>query len=452
MYAERKNLSIGFIFICIVLFFSGIGSYTFQNYDHLYRNAIFRDLVLKPWPVLYHVKGFGNHIFEGKTTVMTYYMGYFLPAALIGKILGFEVGKFALLLWSVLGTFLVYLQVCRYFQKYNLKSLVLFLGWGTLFYIGSIYKYPITDILKEKNWLWAGMILYADSNIGLIYYTFNQSLTAWLILLLIIQNIMPRQIIFWYCMSFFLSPFAFIGMAPFALYSFLTEVSLPKIKNYFSFENVIGGFAVLGLTYVYLSSNQAGQFFQVLHHKPKIILVFLALSWGIVAVLLLKDNFKNKLFWLSVLVLLPLPFFQQGYGIDFPGRLSIPALFILMLLVGKTIIETKSKWVKVGLITYMMATAIPHFFLEPLRSLYYTAIEYTAYNTTYKPDRNSNSSLERYVANDILESKQQTICIKDLGTLTNPKNEVIWNYMSDTEKSNFYKWLAKKPNIKQRGN
>ena len=41
-----------------------------------------------------------------------------------------------------------------------------------------------------------------------------------------------------------------------------------------------------------------------------------------------------------------------------------------------------------------------------------------------------------------LEGKN--ICIQDLGTLTNPKNTVIWNYMADTEGSRFYRWFAEK--------
>jgi hypothetical protein len=445
IFLNKKSLFFAFFTLCVFMYFSGIGSYTFQNYDHLYRNAIFRDLVQKPWPVLYNIEGFGTHIFEGKTTVMTYYMGFFLPAAFVGKYLGFEIGKAALLLWSILGIFLVFLQICRYLHRFNLKTLGLFLGWGTLFFIGAFYKYPLKDILLEKSWLWAGMILYSDSNIGLFYYTFNQGIMAWLILMLIIQDMFPRQIVFWYCLCFFLSPFAFVGMAPFVLFMVFKDFSWAKFKTYFSPENIIGAGSVLGLTYLYLSSNEAGQFFQMLHHRPKIIILFLLLSWGIVAILLWPKYKKNGLYWLIIAVLLPLPFFQQGYGIDFPGRLSIPALSILMLLVGKTIIETKNLWIKRGLIAYLLVSGVVHLALEPVRSMYFTGIEYFARKGNFAEDfSKSENKILKAMGKEMQESLKNPTCIKDLGTLSNPKNEVIWNYMSDTEKSRFYKWVGKK--------
>ena len=446
LFLSKKNLLYILVVLVVFMFFSGIGSYTFQNYDHLYRNAIFRDLVQKPWPVMYEIKGFGNHIFEGKTTFMTYYMGYFLPAAFIGKYLGFEAGKAALLIWSILGVCLVFLHIGRYLQRFNFKTLGLFLGWGTLFFVGALYKYPLREILEEKSWLWAGMVLYADSNIGMIYYTFNQGIMAWLILMLLMQNFNPRQIMFWYSLCFFLSPFAFVGMAPFVVYSVFKDYSKAKFLNYFSPENIIGALSVLALTYMYLSNNEAGQFFQMLHHRPKIFIVFLLLSWGIVAILLFPKYKKNALYWLIIAVLLPLPFFQQGYGIDFPGRLSIPALSILMLLVGKTLIETKSVWLKRGLIFYMLISGIGHVLLEPVRSVYFTGIEYWARrgNVVSNFEKSENMILQ-YMAADMRASLQQPNCIKDLGTLSNPKNEVIWNYMSDTETSRFYKYMAKKP-------
>jgi hypothetical protein len=443
--SQKKTLLYIFLIICVFMFFSGIGSYTFQNYDHLYRNAIFRDLVQKPWPVMYEIKGFGTHIFEGKTTMMTYYMGFFLPAAFIGKYLGFEAGKAALLLWSILGVFLVFMHVSRYLKRFTYKSLALFLGWGTLFFIGALYKYPLSEILQEKSWLWAGMILYSDSNIGMIYYTFNQGIMSWLILMLLMQDLVPRQIIFWYSLCFFLSPFAFVGMAPFVLYSVFKDYSKARFFNYFSIENIAGALSVIGLTYLYLSNNQAGQFFQVLHHRPKILFVFLLLSWGFVAILLFPKYKKNGLYWLIIAVLLPLPFFQQGYGIDFPGRLSIPALSVLMLLVGKNIIESKSVWIKRGLISYMLISGIAHILLEPVRSLYFTGVEYFARKGNIAQDfSNSENSVLKSVGFEMQASIQKPTCIKDLGTLSNPKNEVIWNYMSDIETSRFYRWVAKK--------
>ena len=171
---------------------------------------------------MYHVKGFPGHFLNGKTTMMTYYLGFYLPSAAVGKLFGFEAAKFALFLWTFIGTVLVIFQIGKYLKRYNYKVLLLFFGWGTLFFIGAIYKFPFKDLYtdSENNYLWAGMILYADSNLGLIYWTFNQSLTGWLIILLLYNNGHQKNAVYLYSLCFFLSPFAFVGLLPFMFFIF----------------------------------------------------------------------------------------------------------------------------------------------------------------------------------------------------------------------------------------
>ncbi|MGL4632332.1 MAG: hypothetical protein ACRCVT_14115, partial [Leadbetterella sp.] len=443
--SRKKTIFWIFVCICVLLFFSGIGSYTFQNNDHLYRNAIFRDLVTKDWPVLYEVKGFSGHQLNGKITMMTYYMGYFLPSAWIGKHLGFEVGKFALLLWSILGTFLVFLQISRFLKSYSWKTFLLFISWGTLFYLGSIWKFGLEDVIRDKNYLWAGMVLYSESNLGSIYWTFNQSITSWLILLIIIQNLLPKQLLFWYGLCFFLSPFAFVGMSPFVGYAVLNRVNYKKFISYFSLENILSGTSVILLTFLYLQNNKAGQFFRILDHDPRKLLAFYVLSWGVIAAILIVKYWNNRLFWLTLVVLTPLPFFQQGHGIDFPGRLSLPALFILMLLVGKHLLEYKNKLFNGLIICYLIFSFVGHVGLEFGRSLYFTGAEHWGQNSNLgKKLSDSKNPVLHYVGEDMENLRKKPSAIKDLGTLTNPKNDVIWNYMADIETSLFYKTVAKK--------
>jgi hypothetical protein len=456
LFQNRKSIYWSLFAILIIVFFSGIGSYTFQNTDHLYRGAIFRDLVTYDWPVMYHVKGFPGHFLNGKTTMMTYYLGFYLPSAAVGKLFGFEAAKFALFLWTFIGTVLVIFQIGKYLKRYNYKVLLLFFGWGTLFFIGAIYKFPFKDLYtdSENNYLWAGMILYADSNLGLIYWTFNQSLTGWLIILLLYNNGHQKNAVYLYSLCFFLSPFAFVGMLPFMFFyfwkNFKGEFSylkdwLENIKIYFSFQNIFGAGLVFALNYLYLNSNQAGKFFQILSHSPKKFIVFILLSWGIIAFLILPKFKKNPLFWLVIMVLLPLPFFQQGYGIDFPGRLSIPALFFLMLMVGQYIIGEKNKIRKAAVLAYMAISAGGHFFFETGKSIVYTSAENISHHTDLddKMLLSENTEIKK-VGRILKDIEGKNICIQDLGTVVNPKNPVIWNYMADIEESRFYRWFAKK--------
>jgi hypothetical protein len=439
--------------ILFIIFFSGIGHYTYQNNDHLYRGALFGDLVKYDWPVMYKVNGFPGHFLEGKTTMMTYYLGFYLPAAALGKAFGLEFGRFALFFWTFIGTVLVVFQTGKYLRRFNYKLLLLFFGWGTLFFIGALYKNSFLDIYAEKvNPLWAGMILYADSNLGLIYWTFNQSLTAWLIIVLIFNKGPKQNLLFLYALMFFLSPFAFVGMFPFIIFSIWKNLEGNLLSNfwfnlkpYLSFQNVLGAGLVVLLNFIYLDSNKAGKFFQVLAHRPKILIVFYLLSWAIVAILIASKYKKNALFWLIIAVLIPLPFFQQGYGIDFPGRLSIPALFLLMLLVGQFLVEEPKNLKKWLVIAYMSISATWHIGFELGKSIIWTTAENISHKTDWddKLIRSKNPKIAE-IGKILKDIERKDILIQDHKTVTNPNNNVIWNYMADIEGSRFYRWFARK--------
>ena len=89
----------------IWVFLSGVGGYTFQNWDHHWRNAVLHDLITYDWPVIYSSPE------KGPITMLVYYVGYWLPAALAGKIFGWQAANFVLFLWTWLGVLLVTLQL-----------------------------------------------------------------------------------------------------------------------------------------------------------------------------------------------------------------------------------------------------------------------------------------------------------------------------------------------------
>jgi hypothetical protein len=78
---------------------SGVGGYTFQNWDHNWRNAVLHDLINYDWPVFYSTPE------SGPVKMLVYYVGYWLPSALVGKLLGWQAANFFLFLWTWLGVF-----------------------------------------------------------------------------------------------------------------------------------------------------------------------------------------------------------------------------------------------------------------------------------------------------------------------------------------------------------
>lgn len=451
---QKYILISALIIILVYTFFSGIGGYSFQNEDHHYRNAIFQDLVRKPWPVLYQIKGFAaENPLEGSQSMLVYYLGYWLPAAVVGKLMGLEAGRFFLFVWTVLGFLLVYYNLCQYFQKYSLKILWLFIAWGSLYFIGTFCTFPLKDVLKGEAYLWAGFLLFADGTTGLIYWTFNQTIVPWLIILLIMNQFNTRNVIFLTSLLFFSGPFAFMGFIPFFVYfmvkkDFANLVLLKDvyfiIKKYLSFTNIFGAILVVLVTYLYFSANSSGNVFNLVVPSLTTYFVFIFLSIGIISILIFDRNKSNPLYYLLIGVLLILPFFQLGFGLDFTARASIPAMFILMLLVGDYLIKSENSIRKNAVILYVIIAGLGHN-LQFVRSVYFTGLQAVSQSYWGNSLAKSQSGIVKNIGERMLANKGKNITIKNnLDSLNNPKNVLLRNFMGNTEHSFFYNYLAKK--------
>lgn len=449
---HRRKIIIALCFILIWVFFSGIGGFSYQTWDHNFRNAIFRDLVTHDWPVLYQVKGFGsNHPLEGQTCMMAYYMGYWLPSAIIGKVFGWHAANVFLFLWTVAGILLVFYFICRLFKLFSIKFLLLFIFWGTAYVIGLFIKYPVTTLIKSEAVLWAGNMFYADNNTGLLYWVFNQSLTPWLIIILVLNHIPHKNIFFLSGLCFFQGPLAFLGLLPFAGYIlfkeyFKKQISFRRlISALSSFQNIAGAFSILLVSILFFSSNSAAQRFAFVPRNVWVYLLFIFLSFGIIAFLLFHRNRKEPLFYISILLLLPLPFFQLGYGLDFCARVSIAPMFILMLLVMKNLLEERTVFRKNILIAYLsICSILPS--LQILRSVTLTSLQYLSdSNTSLSALSHSNNFIAKKITSKVSEARDHNLLIKDdFYTLDNPLNYSVGNFMGPVNQSFFYKYLAKR--------
>lgn len=82
---------------------SGWGGLAGQTSDHVYRNAIFSELIRSPWPV---------YMPDGRS--LCYNFTYWLPAAFAGKAVGEEAARWLLVLWGGLGLFLAAAHLRRF--------------------------------------------------------------------------------------------------------------------------------------------------------------------------------------------------------------------------------------------------------------------------------------------------------------------------------------------------
>lgn len=119
---DYKKMIIILGIIIVWVMFAGIGGFIWQNiWDHKFRNAIFMDLVGKSWPVIEEGNG------------LCYYLGFWLPSAIVGKIFGLQIGYAFQILWAVIGIFIAFGMICQYLNKIQIRNIVIF-----IFYSGFI--------------------------------------------------------------------------------------------------------------------------------------------------------------------------------------------------------------------------------------------------------------------------------------------------------------------------
>ncbi len=366
----RKQLLVVIVTVLILilwLLLSGHGGFSYQNSDYHDRNAIFRDLINKPWPVIYDFSHVTPLQMDGlnalpSSAVLTYYIAYWLPAALVGKVLGFQAGSTALFIWALFGLIFVVYFIFRTLKRVTLRSVFIFIFFSGFDLVGYLWatKGSFPNPIAHIEW-WSG---YQYSSITtLLFWVFNQSIVFWLALLLIENMKNSRSLFFLYALLLLYGPFPFLGMLPFVLAKAYeghpilsgqrpvdTLKAIPVwffagIRRALTFENLAGGISVLVIIYLYFYGNvAAGRYMGFSKQLSPVLFVFLAfevLLWLLFVGVIFH---KKPVFWLCVTSLLLIPLFQVGIGQDFCMRVSIPALFVLQmfvqkLLVGKTEME-----------------------------------------------------------------------------------------------------------------
>jgi len=161
---------------------SGVGGYTFQNWDHNWRNAVLHDLISYDWPVFYSTPE------SGPVKMLVYYVGYWLPSALVGKLLGWQAANFFLFLWTWLGIFLVALHLASALKTSTVKAILLLIFFSGMDVLGTLFlspEYPTLFPAVTHLEIWNGSLQYSSFTTQL-FWVFNQSVPAWLCIAAII--------------------------------------------------------------------------------------------------------------------------------------------------------------------------------------------------------------------------------------------------------------------------
>lgn len=343
------------------LYFSGIGGFSFQNSDYTYRNAIFRDLIEKKWPVTYTFETSDATNLSGVNALphhamMVYYIAFWLPASLAGKLFGWYGANAFLFFWTFAGLLLVVYFLFRTLRRISIRSVLILIFFSGLDVLGYLWASGgvLPGLTDHIEW-WSGYYQYS-SDTTLLYWVFNQTIVFWLTMLLLMNIKNSKSLFFLYSLLLLYGPFPFLGMLPFVLWKayqgFPLKAENPGrnpfarfliwfgagVRRALSFENIAGGITVLAIVYLYFQSNVSGGrkmgISQVYSSYP----VFLLFEAGLYLVFLSVVYFRKPVFWICAASFLLIPLYQVGVGQDFCMRVSIPALFAMQLMIQKELL------------------------------------------------------------------------------------------------------------------
>ncbi|OGL22488.1 hypothetical protein A2707_04145 [Candidatus Saccharibacteria bacterium RIFCSPHIGHO2_01_FULL_45_15] len=353
------------IIIMFWVFFSGVGGFTAQSGDYLKHNAIFHDLIEYKWPVIY-----------SNGSSLSYYIGYYLPSAAFGKIFGANAADYFQLLWLAGGVFLVFYWLCRLTKSIRIWLALLLVGFSGMDIIGRLIFENNLPSLGFLALEWStspdiGIWQYS-ANATLLDWTPQHAIAGWIVTAMIIAEYVEKKekknTLFLYSLIWLTSPLIATWLGVF-VFSILAA-SYRKWRTFISVQNIafpllmaviIGSFF---LTNLY--SQPYGFIWDFIDFRANIVnlILFNLLEYGIYAALIFpyvrerESKEWQVLFGVAVAMLAIMPLFMYGLYNDQLMRGSIPALFILMVLIARMLMGDKNRVRKIALTACLMIGAV----------------------------------------------------------------------------------------------
>ena len=348
------------IIFCIWIYFSGIGSFSFQNWDFWVRNPIYNDLISKPWPLYYNLGEQNEYVrglIGGEWVAFAYYFTFWLTPASLCKVMNLSglSCQLVLYLYSLVGIIIINYLLCRLYKKFSWKItaiLMAFSGLDVVAYI--IHNLALPSLTEELEW---SLEYYQLSgNTTQIYYVFNQSIPIWIIMLLILNINSSRLIAAISALCFAYSPWATIGLVPIAVTGLYSDSRIKiaeakassenkgiiscVVKNICSICNIcipVFMLLIFGLYYSASGGSDGGHglyYFTTDATVSEYIIgyIIFALTEFILYYLAVGKSIFSYRY--SLIVFIELLIFPLYYVVDFNFfiRGTIPALFLLMVI------------------------------------------------------------------------------------------------------------------------
>jgi len=335
---------------CAWAVLGGTDHWVFANSDWHLRDAVLHDLVASPWPV-----GYG--LLDGRESLLRASLGFFLPAALVGKAVGLSGAHLAILAWTAAGATLFLIQVLSLTRSRRGNTVlaavivVLFSGLdiiGCLLNDGPRFRAD-WNITTHLEW-WAQLYQYSSMTTQLFWVP-NHALGGWLLIgLLYRANRVPQldatlPILFVAVASW--SPLTAIGLVPFVAWrvgsTMIREGSLRLLHPAvwapaFVVGMVVAAYLALDLGRIprslpLVTQSAAETGLNLLQQAQ-----FFLLEVGFIGAAVLAMRRSSDVI-IALLFLAVLPFASFGPGNDLVMRASIPSLAVLTIATCRVLLE-----------------------------------------------------------------------------------------------------------------
>jgi hypothetical protein len=450
---------------------SGVGGYTFQNWDHNWRNVVLRDLINFDWPIYY------SQPERGPINMLVYYVGYWLPSAWIGKLFGWKAANLVLFLWTWLGVVLVTLHIASALKTSLLKTSLLLIFFSGLDFIGTLFfpqDYPTILPPITHLEIWAGNLQYSSFTTQL-FWVFNQAVPAWLCISLIVtlsrrsssrevvyrdqaksplpatpeilrfaQNDIRGQIILLWSLCFFFAPLASVGLLPYVLIELIKETDFKSPFKNLNPAVILSALIIFLLSSFFFSANSAAQSrgFQSLPITD--FLAFFLLEGGILWLMLAPIKWRDPRWMVTGALLIFIPFIQLGSDRDFVMRASIAPLFYLMLMTGETIFQKPIPRLLLATCYLVLVLGALTPIYEINRSIYRTYEYYFLLDDSQKI-QTVTEPMTRLELPGVPEYEHpNTLTAGAIPTLQFMTDQLSQNFIANVRQTLFYKYLAKR--------
>ena len=332
-------------------YLGGLNGLFYQSNDWNWRNAVYHDLIDRAWPVIYPERG----------SALSYYIGFWLPPALLAKIAGvlggavwaWRVGRGALWLWAALGLTITILMLMLWAgadtKRRRAAVVMTFVLFSGLDIVGALLSGRLAlmtapETLHLEWWMPDGK--QYSSITTCLYWVFNQSIVSWMAVMLFLCEEDERNYVFIALACLCCGPLPCVGLAVCMVVrcgqrlwrAFRAGEGRRAMKAVFSAGNLIALIGVVPLGLYYLSNmavthtaesalplmTRLGNYF-----SARSFWAFFVLEAGVWLALLGWEHRREALLYGVAVSLLIIPFFHLGASEDFCMRVSIPGVTIL---------------------------------------------------------------------------------------------------------------------------